>query len=147
MPLWRYALAMSLLAAPLSFLLLYLAVKCCELFGVDVDRLLPRFPESKSYMLVTACIIGPIIETLLLALVVFILSNVFERRMVAAACSALLWGALHGFRAPLWFFGTAWSFYVFSAAFLARRHESFRAAFAAAAVPHMIQNLSVVALM
>jgi len=142
MPLWIYVLAMTLLAVPLSWMMLYAAVKCCTLFGLNADMFLPRFRHSRAYMLVGAGFLGPIIETMLLALGLSIISKFVKNPVAVAATSALLWGALHGLQAPLWFFGTAWSFYVFSASFMARRELSFRAAFIAAAVPHGFQNIS-----
>jgi hypothetical protein len=84
-----------------------------------------------------------VFETLLLAFVLNILSNWIKPKLPVAAISALLWGGLHGLYAPIWFFGTVWSFFVFSCAFLAWRERSFRAAFVAAALPHALVNLTV----
>jgi membrane protease YdiL (CAAX protease family) len=88
---------------------------------------------------------GPIAETLLLALTLKVLLRATTKPLFAAAVSALLWGALHATKGALWFFGPAWSFFVFSCAFLGWRQRSFLHAFAAAAVPHALINLSVMA--
>ena len=41
-----------------------------------------------------------------------------------------------------WFFGTVWSFYVFSLGYLAWRPVSYKHALGAAAVPHALVNAS-----
>ena len=45
----------------------------------------------------------------------------------------------------LWFVGTAWSFFVFSCLYLTWRRVSFRHAYVAALVPHMLINGTVMA--
>jgi hypothetical protein len=50
---------------------------------------------------------------------------------------------LHALLDPLWFFGTVWSFFVMSCAFLGWRKCSYRRAFIAASVPHVLINLTV----
>ncbi|BEV16820.1 hypothetical protein HBDW_36080 [Herbaspirillum sp. DW155] len=146
MPLGYYVFLMSLISVPLSYLASYLAVSFCTWLGVDTYPLLPHFTWSSQYWLWVACLFGPMIETLLLALGVSVISRFVENSVLVAAISAMVWGVLHGLSAPLRFIGTAWSFYVFSASYIARRGSSFVVAFAAAAVPHMIQNFSVFAL-
>jgi hypothetical protein len=42
----------------------------------------------------------------------------------------------------MWFFGTAWSFYVFSRGYLAWQPVSYKHALGAAAVPHALVNSS-----
>lgn len=59
-----------------------------------------------------------------------------------AGASALAWGGLHAWFHPLWFFGTVWSFYVFSLGYLAWRPVSYKHALGAAAVPHALVNAS-----
>ena len=71
-----------------------------------------------------------------------VLSEHIERKFVVAGVSALLWACLHGLFTLLWFFGVAWSFFVFSCAFIAWRKHSFRHGFIAAWVPHALNNMT-----
>ena len=83
---------------------------------------------------------APILETALLALGLKAIALLSPNRFFDALVSAVLWGCIHAAFGLLWFFGTVWSFFVFSYAFLVWRPTSFRAAFAAAAVPHAAIN-------
>jgi hypothetical protein len=65
-----------------------------------------------------------------------------RRRQVLALLSALAWGGAHAWFHPLWFFGTVWSFYVFSRGWLAWQPVSYKHAFGAAALPHALVNSS-----
>lgn len=92
-------------------------------------------------------IFAPIAETFLLALGLQVLHRVNSRPLVAITASAVAWGLLHALVAPVWFFGTVWSFFVFSAAYFGWRPHSFRHAFVAAAVPHALLNFIAMALL
>lgn len=86
-------------------------------------------------------VFAPVVETLLLGLLLKGLLLLTARPVLTAALSALFWGALHGIVAPLWFFGTVWSFFIFACAYLGWHRQSRRKAFIAAAVPHSLINL------
>lgn len=90
---------------------------------------------------------APIVETLLLSALLWTLSRFIASPLRIAAVSALVWGGLHGAVAPMWFFGTVWAFFVFSYAYLAWRPRSYAHAFAAAALPHALQNGAAYALL
>ena len=64
-----------------------------------------------------------------------------------AACtaSALLWALAHGALQPVRFFGTLWSFTVFSVGYLHWRRKSRTHGFTAAAGPHIVVNSAAVA--
>ncbi|MDC8760086.1 hypothetical protein [Janthinobacterium fluminis] len=87
-------------------------------------------------------VFSPAVESLLLALTLAILSIPIKNRPGAAMAAALIWGVLHGLTAPIWFFGTVWSFFIFSAAYLTWRKHSFKSAFIATALPHALVNLT-----
>jgi hypothetical protein len=89
-----------------------------------------------------AALAAPLIETLALGLLLRLLEFVTRRWQVLALLSALAWGGAHAWFHPLWFFGTVWSFYVFSRGWLAWRPVSYKHAFAAAALPHALVNSS-----
>jgi hypothetical protein len=87
-------------------------------------------------------LVAPVIETLVLALGVRLIGTLTKHREAIAITSALCWGALHASFYPMWFFGTAWSFYVFSRGYLAWQPVSYKHALGAAAVPHALVNSS-----
>ena len=84
------------------------------------------FPESKkpeySYdflnLFFSIVLIAPIIETLLLAIGISILSKVFRSKEYIVLASSLLWALLHALRSPLHGVIVLWPFFVFSLAFL-----------------------------
>ncbi len=89
---------------------------------------------------------APVVETLMLAGLLALLP---ERWGIVprAIVSGLLWGGLHGLFAPMWFFGTAFAFFVFSCSYMTWRPVSFRHGFLAGAIPHALQNLVAFSLM
>ena len=110
--------------------------------GVDVKGLQKPAVDIATRNLWIATVVAPVIETLVLGGVLRLLEFATKRRQVLAVVSALAWGAAHAWFHPLWFFGTVWSFYVFSRAWLAWRPVSYKHAFAAAALPHALVNSS-----
>ena len=110
--------------------------------GVDVPALQkpPVDLQPRSYW--TAAIAAPLIETVVLGLLLRLLEFATRNRQVLALLSALAWGGAHAWFHPLWFFGTVWSFYVFSRGWLAWRPVSYKHAFGAAALPHALVNSS-----
>ncbi|MFC0676518.1 hypothetical protein ACFFGH_01465 [Lysobacter korlensis] len=85
-------------------------------------------------------VFAPLVETALLSALLAILGRFIRQRVWIATIAALVWGGLHGAVAPLWFFGTVWAFFVFAWSYLAWRPRSYWHAFAAAAIPHALQN-------
>jgi hypothetical protein len=110
--------------------------------GSLTDYCLVAWPAAQTRKLWIAVLVAPLIETLVLGGVLRLLEFATRRRQILALLSALLWGGAHAWFHPLWFFGTVWSFYVFSRGWLAWRPVSYKHAFAAAAVPHALVNSS-----
>lgn len=136
--LWAYCLAIVPLALIPSMLLLGLAMTALTLAGLPV-RMPAHHPNSPLWIAVT--VIGsPLAETALLAVGLWLLGRVIHTQVRLAAASSICWGLLHGMSTPIWFIGTAWSFFVMSAAYLAWRRHSRVRAFIAAAVPHALVN-------
>jgi len=144
-PLWRYCVIAAPLALLPSIAILTIATLLSKLIGLT-----PRFPShpamSASWAFVMV-IATPVLETVVLAALLWILARFVRARRRLAGASAILWGLLHATAAPIWFFGTAWSFFVFSSAYIAWRERSRTHAFVAAAVPHGLVNLAAVAMM
>ena len=82
----------------------------------------------------------PIIETLMLAGLLRILSWLKLSFFQSALLSGTLWGLGHGMFDLPSFFSAGSAFFVFSCAYLSWRRRSFFLALAAAAIPHMMQN-------
>jgi hypothetical protein len=146
MPLWRWCLIAWPLAMVPSLMLVMLLHGLLGWWGIDPDTLSPPVFGTSWGMLFLVVVVAPVLETLLLAVGVWLLSRLVRRPAIVVLLSAIGWGLLHGVQSPLWFFGTVWSFYVFSAGYVAWRRVSFGHAFAAAAVPHALINLTVMAL-
>lgn len=152
-PLWRYCLAAVPIALLPSMLFLTVAIAAVEglnalgLSDIDPEALVPAAPPQRAIDHFLIIVATPAVETLLLALILSILGRVIVSHRILATVSALIWGALHGSLAPFWFFGTAWSFFVFSAGWLAWRGRSWGHAFAAASIPHAFINLLVMSTM
>jgi hypothetical protein len=134
---WHVALVPSLLLVVTAHALVSQA-------GADVGALQRPAIDFATRKLWIALLAAPLLETLVLGGVLRLLEFATRRRQILAALSALAWGGAHAWFHPLWFFGTVWSFYVFSRGWLAWRPVSYKHAFAAAAVPHALVNSSAV---
>lgn len=132
---WPLALIPSLLLAGLAYALFAGA-------GADMAAIQKPMRDIAQRQLWIALLVAPFVETLLLALGIRLIGLVTKHRELIAITSALAWGALHASFHPLWFFGTVWSFYVFSRGYLAWRPVSVKHALGAAAVPHALVNAS-----
>ena len=144
MPLWRYCLLAFPIALLPSLALFASANVILRALVVDPDHF--QAPQIHATVLDAfgAVVFSPITETLLLAGGLSILSNFSKRKLPLAVASAIGWGCLHALFGALWFFGTVWSFFVFSFAYLTWRECGFARAFTVAAVPHALVNLTVV---
>ncbi len=132
---WHVALIPSLLIVIAAHALFSQA-------GVDVSPLQKPAVDLRTRSLWITTLAAPVIETLILGGVLRLLEFATRNRQALAVLSALAWGAAHAWFHPLWFFGTVWSFYVFSRGWLAWRAVSYKHAFAAAALPHALVNSS-----
>jgi hypothetical protein len=110
--------------------------------GADVGSLQKPARDIAERNLAITLMIAPFVETLVLSLMLEGLRRVIRRALVAAVIAALAWAGLHAAFYPLWFFGTVWSFYVFSRGYLAWRPVSYKHAFGAAVLPHALVNAS-----
>lgn len=146
-PLWRYCLLAFPLAIIPSVLFSVTARQLFVLAGVNVNLISPPDRSVSLFEVFGSVVFAPVVETLLLALLIEGLCELSQRAIFIAVVSATLWGILHGTFGALWFFGTAWSFFVFSCAYLRWRKQSFGRAFVAAAVPHALGNATAYSLL
>jgi hypothetical protein len=107
--------------------------------GADIS------PERHVSMIDTlgSVVFAPAMESLLLAVALSVLLSFSSSRILVAVASATVWGCFPALFGALWFFGTAWSFFIFSCAYRAWRERGFAQAYTAAVVPHALINLSV----
>ena len=145
-PLWRRTLLYVPVALVPSLLLVAAAYGATVAAGVD-PRPFNRSMSAPSLAgFAGSVVFAPVLETLLLAGVISLLQVASKSTVFVAVISAVIWGALHATLGVLAFFGTVWSFFVFSCAFLAWRKISFARAFVAAAVPHALCNATILSL-
>lgn len=141
-PLGRYCLiAFPLILIPSATISL-MARQIFQWAGVNVDLIsAPERQVSLSEFL-GSVLFAPVVETLLLSLTIAVLSSLTSRTFFVAMASGIVWGCVHGAFGFLWFFGTAWSFFVFSCAYLHWRKQSYGQGFLSAAIPHAMLNLA-----
>jgi hypothetical protein len=140
---WRYCLLAFPLALLPSIGLYTLAMIVVDALGLDHAAFSAPDRTISFWELFGGLVFAPIVETLLLSLLLTVLSVASAHRNFVAATAAILCGLAHGTYGLLWFFGTAWSFFVFSYGFLAWRKVSYLHAFVAAAAPHALLNATV----
>jgi hypothetical protein len=132
---WHVALIPSILLVALAYAVFAGA-------GADVGAIQKPARDIAQRNVWITVLAAPLVETLVLASGIRFLQLLTKHREAIAITSALAWGALHGHFYPIWFFGTAWSFYVFSRGYLAWQPVSYKHALGAAAVPHALVNAS-----
>jgi len=137
LPLMAYCVVAGIVALAGSTGLCSVALLVAHALGFDTG--LGDLPESPGLIDGFGTIIfAPLAETFLLVGGLSVVSRL--GRAVSCVASAIAWGALHGLLAPIQFFGTVWSFFVFGFGYLLWRRRSVKHAFAAAAVPHFLVN-------
>lgn len=140
--LWKYGLIAFPLAIIPSIGLLIVARCLLSAAGVDVNFFAPPERSASFGEFLGIVVFAPLVETVLLAGVLRVLSLTSSRAMFVAMASAVIWGGVHAAFGLTWFFGTVWSFFIFSCAYLGWRPVSFKAAFLAAWIPHVLINLT-----
>jgi len=135
-PMWKYILRAGLISlVPSLFFVLLLGFT-----GVISEETTPEFKGSAVGLFILLVIIGPPIETLLMAGLLWIFSFITKRQIRLAAISAFVWAALHSMAAPTWGLGVIWPFFVFSCSYLAWRKRSWWRAILVTSCVHGFQN-------
>jgi hypothetical protein len=128
-------------AALISFLPSMVIVVIAASLGIMDDKSSPSFEGGAVFLLLMIVLIGPPIETLLMAPILWVLSRITKREVPLAAMSALVWAVLHSLLAPAWGLGVIWPFFVFSCSYLTWRKRSFWRAILVTSCVHALQNL------
>ncbi len=90
---------------------------------------------------------APFVETLLLCVWIEAAVRLGQKRLFIAIGAGVIAGLLHAIVTPIWFFTSAWAFFVYACGYLAWRPHSFPSAFIAAALAHALNNATGVALL
>ena len=145
-PQWRYCLLLVPIALVPSACLFLAASHAFGLAGADTTSMSPPALVLSAGEFFGVVVFAPVVETYVLAGFIGLLARAKFGPLSMVLMSALLWGCLHAVFGLLWFFGTVWTFAALSSAYIAWRRVSFRRAYVAAFVPHVLINLSVFAL-
>jgi hypothetical protein len=135
-PMWKYILRTGLISLVPSLII----VLILGLTGVITEDAAPEFKGSAIGLFVTLVIIGPPLETLLMAVVLWLLSFLTKRQIRLAVISAFLWAGVHSLIAPTWGLGVIWPFFVFSCSYLNWRQCSWWRAILVTSCVHAFQN-------
>lgn len=142
-----YAVKTALASGLGSAALVFVAFAVGDMFGIA-----PSEEEGPQHAITWLQLFGlvvfaPLVETMLLAGLVTGLAALIRSWLIVAVLSALIWGGLHALLHPFWFFGTVWSFFLYSCGYLRWREHSHGRAFVAAALPHALVNAAVFGLL
>jgi hypothetical protein len=139
----RYCLLAWHVALVGSIALVLMAFGVLESAGEDAAALAPPAEVESARDMFRTVFLAPLIESLVLVGLLWGLGKIIPSIEWQAIVAGFACGAAHGAFYPLWFFGTVFSFYVFSRGYLAWRAVSFKHAFGAAALPHALVNSTV----
>lgn len=101
----------------------------------------PEFPEEFIVGFIGIVFVSPLIETLLMWPIIYLISLVSKSTWHISIASALLWAVLHSLATPIWGVIIFWSFLIFSISFVEWRKISVKDAYIVTLAIHMIQNL------
>ncbi len=107
--------------------------------GPDIKNIDAHTPVFIIFL--SFAIISPIIETLLMSFIFFILSFFTKSKLTLTIVSTIIWAILHSLLSPAWGLIIGWPFFVFSCAYLTWRTKSWGKAIWVTACIHMLQNL------
>ncbi|MHC4524607.1 MAG: CPBP family glutamic-type intramembrane protease [Planctomycetota bacterium] len=133
----KYIFLMALISL-IPSLLLSALLSVSGLFediGPDFD---PRTPAFVLFLLVAVA--SPIIETLFMSFIIFVLSFFIKSRLPLAILSTIIWACLHSLQSPAWGLVVWWPFFIFSCAYLTWRKMSWCKAMWVTICIHALQN-------
>jgi hypothetical protein len=110
------------------------------LTGIITEETGPDFEGPAIGLFIGLVIIGPLLETLLMAGGLWILSFITKRQVWLAVISAFFWAGVHSLIAPTWGLGVIWPFFVFSCSYLNWRRCSWWRAILVTSCVHAFQN-------
>jgi membrane protease YdiL (CAAX protease family) len=103
------------------------------------DSQLPNLPPIDLWGFLALVVFAPVVETLLMVLPLLLLQRLFGPGP-AVLLSAVSWGIVHSFAAPIWGLVVWWPFLVMSIALLTWRERGIWVAMAVVVAIHALQN-------
>jgi hypothetical protein len=101
----------------------------------------PEFTGSAVPVLFLLVVASPVVETLAMAVVLWVIGLATTNLWIRAGVSAILWAGLHSAVAPLWGPVVLWPFFILSCCYLAWRERSRKHALGVTCCVHMAHNL------
>lgn len=144
LPMRKYIFCMAFISIVPSLLVAGLIATCGafgETPGPHIEKTDFGGPILAGLVFIVLVAAGPIVETLMMSLGIWILSLCTTRKVLIAILSAILWAALHALASPAWGLIVCWPFFVFSCAYLAWRQKSWLKAVWVVFCIHALQNL------
>lgn len=136
MPMGRYILTRGLLSLIPSLAIAFLLAAT----GLMTEENAPDFEGPLILLLYLIWVVSPVLETFIMAGILWLLGLGIKRKVVLAAVSALIWAVLHSLAAPMWGFAIVWPFFVFSSGYLAWKQKAWWKAIVVAIALHGFQN-------
>ncbi|WP_152682715.1 hypothetical protein [Caenimonas sp. SL110] len=140
-PLWRHILLLWPMAVLPALAVGGLAHLIAHALGVGQAFGLGAHPGVSLASAFQSILFAPLVETLLLALLIEACAFFRLNKLLIAVIAGVIAGLLHAIASPIWFFTSAWAFFVYACAYLAWRPSSVPVAFTAAALVHALNNL------
>jgi|GEM_PF-1481753 len=109
--------------------------------GLLTEDTRPKFEGPPILVFLGMIILSPVIETLLMAAILWAGSFLTGNKTRLAVASAVIWGVLHSLAAPAWGITVAWPFFVFSCVYLGWRDRSVGRALLVAMALHAFHNV------
>ncbi|MBH9551968.1 hypothetical protein [Inhella gelatinilytica] len=143
-----WALCMWPLALGASFALMLSVYGVAYALGIPLESFErpPQLQPLKLSEWLGTVGLAPLLESMLLAAELELLRKLGVPGRWAAVVGAISWGLLHGLVAPVWFFGTVCSFYLFSVGYWRYGAVSFEQGLFAAMFPHALVNATAMTL-
>lgn len=126
-----------------SIALAAITIRVALWFDPDFFSSRPAPPPETLFTVLISSVPVPLVETWIVLWIIRKVRRFAHRPVSIAACTAVICAAAHELAIPLWFFGTVWSFFVFSYGFLVWQPYSSRHAFFAMFLPHALLNFLV----
>jgi len=137
MPMWRYILTMGPISLIPSLAIGFALAKT----GVLTEESGPQFEGPRVLMFIGITVFSPVVETLIMAGILWLCSFVTGNKTKLAIMSVIVWAVFHSLYAPLWGVVVAWPFFVFSCGYLAWREKSVGHGLLVATGLHFFQNI------
>jgi len=99
-----------------------------------------RFDGSAIFVLLALVVFSPVVETLLMGPVLWLIGLITKQWIPLAGGSAIAWALLHWALHPTWGLVVAWPFFVFSSVYLAWRPRGWMRAVLVTATVHALHN-------